>query len=94
MFTFLLISIRGTNNNNNNNNNNNLIIILILIIIIILLLYYYYNNIIITVFPLQGGSSSVKIYINFYFLLFGRGPNRVMETACFDANVQYARNTC
>ena len=21
-------------------------------------------------------------------LLFGRGPNRVMETACFDANVQ------
>ena len=20
--------------------------------------------------------------------LFGRGPNRVMETACFDANVQ------
>ena len=24
----------------------------------------------------------------FIFLLFGRGPNRVMETACFDANVQ------
>ena len=21
-------------------------------------------------------------------LLFGRGPNRIMETACFDANVQ------
>ena len=22
-----------------------------------------------------------------FLLLFGRGPNRVMETACFDANV-------
>ena len=22
--------------------------------------------------------------------LFGRGPNKVIETACFDANVQYA----
>ena len=32
------------------------------------------------------------IVSNFYnivpTLLFGRGPNRVMETACFDANVQ------
>ena len=27
-------------------------------------------------------------------LLFGRGPNRVIETACFDAKVQQARNTC
>ena len=25
------------------------------------------------------------VYVGF---LFGRGPNRVMETACFDANVQ------
>ena len=25
--------------------------------------------------------------INFLHLLFGRGPNRVMKTACFDANV-------
>ena len=23
-----------------------------------------------------------------FALLFGRGPNRVIETACFDANVQ------
>ena len=26
--------------------------------------------------------------------LFGRRPNGVMETACFDANVQQVRNKC
>ena len=28
------------------------------------------------------------VYAQIWELLFGRGPNRVMETACFDANVQ------
>ena len=28
------------------------------------------------------------IFLTEHRLLFGRGPNRVMETACFDANVQ------
>ena len=31
---------------------------------------------------------TVLIFIVSVSLLFGRGPNRVMETACFDANVQ------
>ena len=35
--------------------------------------------------------NEIKVSMNilsFFYLLFGRGPNRVMETACFDANVQ------
>ena len=31
---------------------------------------------------------SSRLISDIYTLLFGRGPNRVMETACFDANVQ------
>ena len=31
---------------------------------------------------------SSRLISDIYTLVFGRGPNRVMETACFDANVQ------
>ena len=34
----------------------------------------------------KGGGD--KLYRILRSFLFGRGPNRVMETACFDANVQ------
>ena len=32
--------------------------------------------------------SQKNIIFSEKIFLFGRGPNRVMETACFDANVQ------
>ena len=34
------------------------------------------------------GKATVKVILESRRLLFGRGPNRVMETACFDGNVQ------
>ena len=35
-----------------------------------------------------GSIRDLNKFLCLSFLLFGGGPNRVMETACFDANVQ------
>ena len=39
-------------------------------------------------YPEQPPNSWFVVFRYVTSLLFGRGPNRVMETACFDANVQ------
>ena len=38
--------------------------------------------------PKKSLKSLFTLFQTSPIVLFGRGPNRVMETACFDANVQ------
>ena len=59
-------------------------------------------QIIFKIFPLESNcprgtrhecfSSGPQVPVTAF--LFGRGSNRVIDTACFDAKVQQARNTC